>query len=269
MTPKWLYWPAASGTPWEPDQLGSLVGWWKADSITGLSDGDAVLVWPDSSGDGRDAADVNAPVYRVSTANGLPGVEFNDASSHNMTVSNTAGVFNDISGGTIAAVRKWGKTPASFAYEVLITTTGSTFNQRFGTLCYSNGRSATGPRRLDTDSAVWISNGSLVNTGSTDIQISVANFLSASVDMYRNGTADGGSASWQASGNTSATDPGIIRIGSRTDSANTFHGVMNEIVITNNALGAPYRQKLEGYLAHKWGLAGNLPIGHPYENAAP
>jgi hypothetical protein len=29
------------------------------------------------------------------------------------------------------------------------------------------------------------------------------------------------------------------------------------------------REKIEGYLAWKWGLEGNLPIGHPYKSAAP
>jgi hypothetical protein len=29
------------------------------------------------------------------------------------------------------------------------------------------------------------------------------------------------------------------------------------------------RQKIEGYLAHKWALEANLPAGHPYESAAP
>lgn len=28
-------------------------------------------------------------------------------------------------------------------------------------------------------------------------------------------------------------------------------------------------QKAEGYLAHKWGLAGNLPVSHPYKSSAP
>ena len=28
-------------------------------------------------------------------------------------------------------------------------------------------------------------------------------------------------------------------------------------------------QKAEGYLAHKWGLEGNLPDGHAYKNSAP
>ena len=29
------------------------------------------------------------------------------------------------------------------------------------------------------------------------------------------------------------------------------------------------REKAEGYLAHKWGLAGNLPDAHPYKAAPP
>jgi hypothetical protein len=28
-------------------------------------------------------------------------------------------------------------------------------------------------------------------------------------------------------------------------------------------------QKAEGYLAHKWGLEGSLPVGHPYKSVAP
>ena len=28
-------------------------------------------------------------------------------------------------------------------------------------------------------------------------------------------------------------------------------------------------QKAEGYLAHKWGLTGNLPVSHPYKSSAP
>jgi hypothetical protein len=29
------------------------------------------------------------------------------------------------------------------------------------------------------------------------------------------------------------------------------------------------RQKLEGYLAHKWGLGANLPVDHPYKTVGP
>ena len=41
-----------------------------------------------------------------------------------------------------------------------------------------------------------------------------------------------------------------------------------EIVI-GNSLSTNDRQRVEGYLAHKWGLTALLPAGHPYKSAAP
>jgi len=42
-----------------------------------------------------------------------------------------------------------------------------------------------------------------------------------------------------------------------------------ELVLYNAYLDTTQRQKVEGYLAWKWGLQANLPGGHPYKNAAP
>ena len=42
-----------------------------------------------------------------------------------------------------------------------------------------------------------------------------------------------------------------------------------EILMYNQYLGDTDRQKIEGYLAWKWGLQASLPIGHPYKSAAP
>ena len=53
------------------------------------------------------------------------------------------------------------------------------------------------------------------------------------------------------------------------NSGNKIDGVVGEVVFGNAALSDSDRERIEGYLAHKWGLQGNLPIGHPYENAAP
>ncbi len=41
-----------------------------------------------------------------------------------------------------------------------------------------------------------------------------------------------------------------------------------ELIITGS-VDTTTRQKIEGYLAHKWGLASNLPSGHPYKSAPP
>jgi len=48
-----------------------------------------------------------------------------------------------------------------------------------------------------------------------------------------------------------------------------FSGVIYEFVFCPTALSENDRQKVEGYLAHKWGLEANLPSDHPYKSTAP
>jgi hypothetical protein len=48
-----------------------------------------------------------------------------------------------------------------------------------------------------------------------------------------------------------------------------FKGSVYEFLIFSENLFDDNRQKIEGYLAHKWGLSNNLPANHPYKNNAP
>lgn len=61
-----------------PTDVGGLVLWLRADTITGLSDGDPVSTWLDESGNGTDATSSSAlrPTYQTSEINGLPVVRF-------------------------------------------------------------------------------------------------------------------------------------------------------------------------------------------------
>jgi hypothetical protein len=43
---------------------------------------------------------------------------------------------------------------------------------------------------------------------------------------------------------------------------------VGELVVVKDCTTA-CRQKMEGYLAHKWSLEGSLPAGHPYKDEAP
>ena len=47
-----------------------------------------------------------------------------------------------------------------------------------------------------------------------------------------------------------------------------FKGEIAEVVAYNRKPGLA-REKIEGYLAHKWGLEGSLPITHKYAVALP
>jgi hypothetical protein len=53
------------------------------------------------------------------------------------------------------------------------------------------------------------------------------------------------------------------------DAPTYFNGAMFEVVYAPSMLSTLDRQKVEGYLAHKWGLTANLPGDHPYKIAAP
>jgi hypothetical protein len=48
-----------------------------------------------------------------------------------------------------------------------------------------------------------------------------------------------------------------------------WNGAIGEVIIYNIALNDPQRQKVEGYLASKWGLRASLPPDHPYKSTSP
>jgi hypothetical protein len=48
-----------------------------------------------------------------------------------------------------------------------------------------------------------------------------------------------------------------------------WKGDLGELIIYNSELSVSEFEKVEGYLAHKWGLTANLPGDHPYKNTAP
>jgi hypothetical protein len=51
--------------------------------------------------------------------------------------------------------------------------------------------------------------------------------------------------------------------------SNSWNGPIFEIISYQTLLNVSERQKVEGYLAYKWGLQGSLPSGHPYKNTRP
>ena len=56
-----------------------------------------------------------------------------------------------------------------------------------------------------------------------------------------------------------------------TISRSTFGGTweLGEMLLFNTNLTTTQRQQIEGYLAWKWGLQSNLPVGHPFLLSAP
>jgi hypothetical protein len=54
-----------------------------------------------------------------------------------------------------------------------------------------------------------------------------------------------------------------------TGAARAWNGYCGELIVFASPQDVVIRNKLEGYLAHKWGLTANLPSDHPYKTNAP
>eukprot|EP00962_Isochrysis_galbana_P046495 scaffold18728_cov121-Isochrysis_galbana.AAC.1 len=48
-----------------------------------------------------------------------------------------------------------------------------------------------------------------------------------------------------------------------------YRGIISEVIMLDYNPAEADRQRIVGYLAHKWGLVANLPADHPYKSAAP
>ena len=55
----------------------------------------------------------------------------------------------------------------------------------------------------------------------------------------------------------------------RGNTSRSWRGKISEIIILPTVPGTFERNQLEGYLAHKWGLASNLPSDHQFKTAPP
>ena len=95
--------------------------------------------------------------------------------------------------------------------------------------------------------------------------------MSNGVNMYLQNFHSGSTTSVSYTESTATIASGTVAplwLG-RNSGGYAYNGYISEIVYYNTTLTTIQRQKIEGYLAWKWGLQANLPSGHPYKSAAP
>lgn len=94
-------------------------------------------------------------------------------------------------------------------------------------------------------------------------QLSIIGFTrTGTVTNYVNGTPS-------VTSNTTTIQNGPTMLGDINTIQNPYNGFMSEILLYSNAVDTPFRQKVEGYLAWKWGIQSSLPVSHPYYSAPP
>lgn len=282
MSPRWLYWPAAAGggTPWTPAELGLTLQCWLDGSQLSGSNGTPISVWTDASGNGLNGVQSgeNRPTVATGALNGLNVVNFNGNQwfDHN----SARDMLRNRSAGIAVVVIKYGVVNNSawqFAWTNVATDiTGMRLNFRHA----ANNQFRTALSRLDNQSPVEVGTNTMP-------PFNALWHLHAVEFRWTNGNfeylIDGnpiGTGEYMGSGNTSDTainsgPDAITAIGAlrRSGSLSLSNGSqIAEMICAAKSSGifsTIDRQRLEGYLAHKWGLEGDLPGGHPYKSAPP
>ena len=241
---------------WNPTNLGStLTAWYKADSISG-SDGDSIASWSDSSGNGNTASQavaVRKPTLQTAELNGLSVVRFDGT---NDIVSD-----GDISALDVGTGDIWMACVFKSTDDSGVQNYFEKGHQSFGLSCLANGKlqiclgsTTNAPVQ---NSGNWSRTGFVLVTGSR-VSNTNSGFVNGTA-TDTTGTTDNGSIS-----NSNTFD-----IGSRAIGAGPMTGDIAEILVGGATLSSADRLKIEGYLAHRYGLQGNLPSDHTYKSAAP
>lgn len=248
---------AAAGGPstWLPSDLGaSLVAWFDAKTASSITaSSGAVSQWDDLSGNGYHATQSTAGAKPSSTSRsgwiGFDGssdfLSLPSGVSFSSTSRCVAGVANPTSGetGHDALIGANGVNGYSFYLRHAVTG-----GERAGITKTNVSFFAQGPySSADAD------------------QVFLGNLTSSTWRVSVNGTAVTGTHSQTFSSNLSGFI-GKNVLGST--SYDFMYGSIGEIVIATE-ISQANQQKLEGYLAWRWGLEGNLPNDHPYKNGAP
>ena len=232
--------PGQIATVTTPTVAAGLIFWMDGADPAGTgvlpANGASITTWVDKSGNGKNATASAAATYSLSTKS----LVFTGAQYYTTpftTVPTTISVFLviNIGGGGYMDMMAGVLQVISTGYNQLVTIPGGSH----------------------------VLNGATMASGTTLLY----NFTfdsSASAAIYYNGALTG-----TRNGSTSYTGNGSIVIGSSDGVHETYTGTISEILIYNSVLSTTNRQKIEGYLAWKWGFASNLSASNPYKYDLP
>ena len=253
METSWELWGTVTANQWTPSNIVTALWLDASDTNTVLRSGSSVTNWLDKSGNGKNLTQVTLakqPTYTASGLNGSNVVSF--------------GGSQYLVGGVIFANATNLSVICALRYKDATTSDQAVYN---------NDVIQTAPSVLLKPEAgtLRLYGGSYTNAGSyTNNQVEI-NGVSRGPssgytgNMWRNGTQVLINAAMGAAANNNGFYVGYL--GGVVNWYGKFD--MAELIALDGEVSASDRQKLEGYLAWKWGLTNNLPTNHPYKVSAP
>lgn len=237
---------------WRPSELGADLALWldAADTSTITLNGSAVSQWSDKSANGRNASQATAaeqPTYSETDFNGKPAIVWpNSGNSIRLTTpSFSAQTFFFVTRYSTGTQNTWHASLQGLFGEAT-TPSGviGLIGTAAGTDTWYNANQFS-DLRFDGGAETNTNIGSLV-------ALPLPNTVLAA-----------------SAGSPKAVGDGWVLGCDRLLNGRGWSGPISEIIATPTILSTDERQKLEGYLAWKWGLTANLPVDHPYKTTPP
>ena len=229
-------------------------------TILWLDASDASTVTADGSG--------NVSQWNDKSSSGSGGnVSQATATKHPTTGSNTINGLNTIAfDGSNDALTGTGSGTSSGNWTLYIVASQDTGGSGY-LLDFASGRLLF---TIDTGGGYRIYDGSWSGVDSSLVTYDVPQLVVFEAISNGNIFRDGSSLSKPAWTYTARSLNSTFSVGSHNaGSASPFKGKIGEMMLVSGASSTAERQKLEGYLAHKWGLEVNLPSSHPYKSNNP
>ena len=235
---------------WTPSEITTEL-WLDASDETTITESlGAVSQWDDKSANLNHATQVvsaDQPVTGVNTLNTLNVIKFNEQffDIPSLTgIKSLMFVTNNLNGSINAAVSPIIATDSVSDDHVFVRT-----------------------NVVDTDYDISI-DGASSNSGRASVNGSLTLTSGTNINLGRTDVQNKGANVWYVDFTNAATIDFVARLIAPGLDAQLI-GDIGELILLTTVPSEADRQKLEGYLAWKWGLEANLPSGHPYELAAP
>ena len=222
----------------QQDSLPGLKLWLDANNINGdttadsIANGTPIVQWNDRSSSTNHAGQATSsarPTYSANQVNGMGLVSFTAAQSFNITSSNELV--------TVFAVMEQASNQNAETKPMGSNIFATTSAGKFG---------------LKRQGSAWMDSG----VSSHDAAVVTLQVYPGNYALFINGENKG-----------TGTDP--VAPDSATKVGNDFAGDMAELIAYNSVLDSGVREKVEGYLAHKWDLVDDLVSTHTYKNTKP
>jgi len=257
-------------TVWNPSMVSTSLWLDAADTSTVTASGGVISQWNDKSGKARHASQGTAgsqPAYSTAALNGLNAVSF-DGSNDFFALASALPLSN-IGSFDVFCVGQPNLTgrDATWGAGIVRQYPGSDAAGSWFVSVKSGGTIAVN----DQAGANNVFGGSIASLANVIMSWSCNSAGATAADRWSL-RINAGSPVAETTGTAATgwgTGNGEVGRSYTASTAYYYSGLIYEVVITASEAGTIARQKMEGYLAHKWGLEANLPSDHPYKTTGP